>query len=87
MACLAPHLDPGERSVGTRIELAHMAATPIGMTVYIEATLTGIDRRRLTFDIHARDDNEEIGAGRHERFLINLEQFLARAGAKRGLSR
>jgi len=87
LACLAPYLDPGEGSVGTRIELAHMAATPVGMTVRIEATLIGIDRRRITFDVRARDDNEEIGVGRHERFLINLEQFLARVGAKRGLSR
>jgi fluoroacetyl-CoA thioesterase len=82
LACLAPHLGPGEGSVGTRIELNHTAATPIGMTVRVEATLTQVDGRRLTFDVRARDDREEVGAGRHERFLIDRARFLARIAEK-----
>ncbi len=82
LACLTPYLGPGEASVGTRVELSHIAATPVGMTVRVEATLTGIDGRRLTFDVRARDDREEVGVGRHERFLIDRARFLARVAEK-----
>jgi len=82
LACLAPHLDHGEGSVGTRIELNHTAATPIGLTVRVEAVLTQVDGRRLVFDVRARDDQEDIGSGRHERFLVRLDRFLARVSEK-----
>ncbi|HEX4836278.1 MAG TPA: thioesterase family protein [bacterium] len=82
LACLGPHLEPGEGSVGTRIELSHTAATPIGMTVRVEAILTQVDGRRLAFDVRARDDREEVGVGRHERFLIDRARFLARVAEK-----
>lgn len=82
LTCLAPHLGPGEGSVGTRVELSHTAATPVGMTVRVEATLTQVDGRRLVFDVRARDDREEVGVGRHERFLIDRARFLARIAEK-----
>ena len=75
-------LAPGEGTVGTRLDVTHDAATPIGLTVWAEAELTAVEGRKLTFAVSAYDQRERIGGGTHERFIIKPEKFLARAQAK-----
>ncbi|SHI66587.1 thioesterase family protein [Propionispora hippei] len=77
------HLPEGMSTVGIDLKIKHTAATPVGMTVRAEATLTGINGKRLTFAIKAFDDKEQIGEGSHERYIINVEKFLQKAGAKK----
>lgn len=79
---VAPQLEAGMTTVGTRLDVAHTAATPVGMTVRAVTELTEIDGRRLIFTVHAFDDAGEIGSGTHERFIVNAEKFLAKAEAK-----
>ena len=73
-----PELPEGESTVGTLVNVRHLAATPIGGHVVATAELIGIDDRRLVFRVSARDDTQLIGEGTHERFRIVLERFLAR---------
>lgn len=84
MEALAPHLEPGEGSVGTRIDITHTAATPPGMEVTVHVRCTGVDGRRTTWEIEARDEVEPIGKGTHERFTIDFERFNARVAKKAG---
>ncbi len=77
-----PYLDEGWGSVGTEVNIRHLAATPIGMTVRCESELIEVDGRRLVFTVKAYDDVELIGEGTHERFLINNEKFLKKADSK-----
>lgn len=79
---VAPQLDAGMTTVGTKLDVAHTAATPVGMTVRAETELTEIDGRRLIFIVRAFDELGEIGSGTHERFIVNAEKFLAKAEAK-----
>jgi predicted thioesterase len=80
---IEPHLPPGGSSVGTMVEVKHLAATPVGMTVRAEATLLETDGKRFLFAVEAWDDKEKIGEGRHERFIVpDLAKFLARAARK-----
>lgn len=79
---LAPVLESGQGSVGTKLEVSHDAATPIGMKVWAESTLVEVDRKRLVFEVAAYDEAGPIGKGRHERFLIDSEKFLAKVNAK-----
>jgi predicted thioesterase len=82
-AVLRPHLPQGAGTVGTMIEMRHLAATPVGMTVRAKATLLEADGRRYLFSVEAWDPIEKIAEGRHERFVIpRLEKFLQRALAK-----
>jgi predicted thioesterase len=76
------HLPPGGGTVGTRIDVRHLAATPVGMRAVIRATLREVDGRRLVFDIEGRDEAERIVEGTHERFQIDQARFLARIAAK-----
>jgi fluoroacetyl-CoA thioesterase len=76
------HLPPGAGTVGTRIDVRHLAATPVGMRATIRATLREIEGRRLTFDIEGHDEAERIVEGSHERFQIDQAKFLARIAAK-----
>lgn len=80
---VSAHLEPGQGTVGTLMNVKHTAATPVGMEVTCEAKLIGIDRRRLVFSVCASDERGPIGEGTHERFIIDNEKFLARAQAKR----
>ena len=75
-------LAPGEGTVGTRLDVTHDAATPIGLTVWAEAELTAVEGRKLTFAVSAYDQRERIGGGTHERFILKPEKVLARAQAK-----
>jgi len=79
---VAPALAPGQATVGTRVDIAHLAATPVGMTVTITVELTAIDRRRLAFRIGVRDELDEAGRGTHERFIIDGAQRLPRLSDK-----
>ena len=78
VAALKPHLAPGQRSVGTHVDVSHVAATPIGMTARCEIELVEAEGRRLKFKVLCTDDKGPIGEGFHERALIDLERFLAR---------
>ena len=73
-----PGLAAGQATVGTRVDVAHLAATPVGMTVTITVELTEIDRRRLAFRVEVRDEMDEAGKGTHERFIVDGAQRLPR---------
>ena len=75
-------LAPGEGTVGTRLDVTHDAATPVGMKVWAEAEVTAVEGRKITFAVAAYDETERIGGGTHERFLIKPEKFLSRVQAK-----
>ena len=60
---IKPYLDPGESALGTRVDVRHLSATPVGRTVVGEATVTGVDGRRIEFSIRATEGREEIGTG------------------------
>lgn len=79
---LQPFLPPTQSSVGTRVDVAHSAATLLGQTVTCTATVTEVDRRRIVFDITAHDGVETITSGSHERFVVDLEKFGARLAEK-----
>ena len=83
LAAVAPLLPEGATTVGVRVDITHLAPTPVGFGVDIEATLVEVDGRRLSFDIVARDDVEEIGRAKHDRAIIDVERFLTRIEAKR----
>ncbi|MEU4700453.1 thioesterase family protein [Nonomuraea dietziae] len=72
------HLAPGETSVGTRVELDHLAASPVGTHVEISAELTAVDGRRLVFNFTARDRAKLVGKGTIERVVVDREKFLGR---------
>ena len=78
-----PLLPPGQKTVGTRIELKHMAATPLGMHVTVHAELVEVNDRRLLFQIEAYDEVEKIGEGKHERFIIDIDRFNRKLADKR----
>lgn len=82
---LAPHLPPGTTTVGVRIDVQHLAATPVGLDVRAQATLRAQDGRNLIFDIVARDNTEEVARAVHQRVLVDEQRFLARAVSKAGL--
>lgn len=75
-------LPPGHQSVGTRLDITHVAATPVGMRVRAGAEVVRVDGRRLTFRVWADDEKERIGEGMHERIVIDVARFDARAQAK-----
>lgn len=71
-------LPPGQATVGTRVDVAHVGAALVGMTVTITVELTEIDRRRLGFKVEVRDELDEIGKGTHDRFVVDGTQRLPR---------
>ena len=79
---LAPYLSSDQRTVGTRVDMTHMAATPIGMTVTAEVELVEINDRTLRFKALCRDEAEVIGEGLHERAVIDHARFMARLARK-----
>ncbi len=82
MEALRPHLEAGERTVGTHIDVSHIAATPVGMTVTAEVELVQIQGRKLQFKVSCRDDVDLIGDGSHERTVIDNAKFVTRVSAK-----
>lgn len=79
---LAGHLEPGETTVGTWIEVSHLAASPVGVVVSAEAELTGVDGRKLTFAVVAHDHRQKVGEARHQRMIVSRQRFLEKTAAK-----
>jgi fluoroacetyl-CoA thioesterase len=77
---VANSLDEGDVTVGTVVNVRHLAATPLGQHVRAMAELIEIDGRRLVFKVEAYDEKQKIGEGQHERFIVNLERFKQRIG-------
>jgi predicted thioesterase len=80
---LLAHLDPGEDSVGTRVEIDHLAATLLGMKVTISVAIAEVKGRAVVFDVSATDGLDTICRGRHSRFVANIEQVKQRLKQKR----
>ncbi len=85
MACrdfMLEHADEGEDSVGIAVEITHGAATPLGMDVELTVTVSQIDGRQVWFDVVARDAVDEIGRGRHGRFMVAVDKLRQRIAGK-----
>lgn len=83
-SALAPFLEEGETSVGIMIHSSHDAATPQGMKVFVEATITAVKGKKVSFEIIARDEKDMIGKATHDRFIVVQERFEAKANQKKG---
>ena len=81
--CINPHIDwPIEQTVGTHVNVSHLAATPPGLEVTATVELIEVDGKKLVFSVEAHDGVDVISKGRHERFVINKERFDAKLGEK-----
>ncbi len=78
-----PQLDLGFDTVGTLVNIRHLAATPLGMQVTFHSEILAVEDRRITFKVEAYDEREKIAEGVHERAIVNIERFAARVQAKR----
>jgi predicted thioesterase len=78
-----PMLEPGHDTVGTHVNVAHLAAAPLGMMVTFQAEVTAVRDRRVQFRVEAFDEKEKIGEGTHERAIINVAKFATRLAAKK----
>ncbi len=81
-ATMRPYLAPGQDSVGLRVDVRHLAATPKGMRVRATATVREIDRRRVTFDVVIEDEVEKVGEATHDRFIIDGDRYTERLKQK-----
>lgn len=79
---ITPYLDEGESSVGSEIAVRHLAATPLGFRVRVEAEVTAVDGKRISFALSAFDNQEKIGEGTHERYVIDMARFMERVRRK-----
>jgi predicted thioesterase len=79
-----PLLDAGFDTVGTHVNVAHLAAAPIGMSVTFTVEVIGVDGRRVEFRVAARDEKEKIGEGTHQRVIVNVAKFATRLAEKKG---
>jgi len=77
-------LPAGYQTVGTRLDVSHIAATPVGMRVTASAEVAEVNGRKLVFKVWAEDESEKIGEGIHERIIVDLERFDSRVGQKAG---
>lgn len=82
LTAIKPYLEAGESAVGSRVDLQHVAATPLGQRVTAWAEVTAVSGRRVEFKVRAEDETEEIGTGTHERVVIDLRKFGERLAAK-----
>ena len=80
---LLAHLDAGEDSVGAHVSIDHLAPTPMGLSVAIHIRIAEVDRRKVVFDFTVRDPLEEVGRGRHVRFVVDTAKTRERLAAKR----
>lgn len=80
--CAGAFLDENETTVGTMVNIKHLSATPVGMTIRAEAEITETEGRRINYRIAAYDDAGMIGEGTHERFVINREKFMQKVETK-----
>lgn len=79
---IAPHLAEGESTVGTKLDVSHLSATPMGMKVWAESEVTLVDGKRIELSVSAYDEKGLIGQGTHERFIVTDERFLAKTARK-----
>ena len=79
---VATHLDAGQGTVGTELNIKHLAATPVGMKVWCDTELIEVDGRRLIFRAEAFDECGKIGEGTHERFIVDNEKFQQKTDSK-----
>jgi fluoroacetyl-CoA thioesterase len=79
---MEPHLDAGEGSLGIHVDFSHLAATPPGLTVTVDAECTAVNGRKLSFQVRAHDGVDLIGEGRHERAVVAWDKFNARVAQK-----
>jgi fluoroacetyl-CoA thioesterase len=82
LSSVAPYLEEGFTTVGTRIDVKHLAATPVGMEVVISSRLVEVEGKRLLFAVEARDQVDMIGKGTHERFIVKTDSFIKRTEGK-----
>jgi fluoroacetyl-CoA thioesterase len=80
---LLEHLDPGEDSVGAHVSIDHLAPTPMGLQVTVDVKIAEVDRRKVVFEFSVRDPIEEVGRGRHVRFVVETAKTRERLAAKR----
>ena len=80
--CVQPYLAQGQATVGTRVDVAHVGAALVGMTVTITVEVAEIDRRRVGFRVDVRDELDEVGKGTHDRFVVDATQRLPRLQEK-----
>ena len=76
------YLPEGQSTVGTKVDISHIAATPVGMKVRCETELIEVDRRRLVFSVNVYDEVEKIAEGTHERFIVDDNKFQTKADSK-----
>lgn len=81
---MAPHLAPGEQSVGAGMDLKHTAPTPLGMKVRAVTELVEVDKRKHVFRLEAFDEKEKIGEATHVRYIIDAAKFMQKVEAKKG---
>jgi fluoroacetyl-CoA thioesterase len=81
---IKPYLEGDESAVGTRVDVRHLVATPVGRQVVGHAKVTGTEGRKIFFRVWATDGNDEIGVGTHERMVINIPRLVERMTAKYG---
>lgn len=79
---VAGELEEGQGTVGTKLAVEHVSASPLGAHITCKTTLVGVDRRRLLFSVEVSDDAGIIGQGTHERFIVDNERFLTKAKGK-----
>ena len=79
---IADALPEGKTSVGTSLQISHLAATPVGLEVYAEAEVTEVDGNTITFQVTAFDETGKIGEGTHKRAVVTSQRFLDRVYAK-----
>lgn len=79
---IAPGLNEGDSSVGTKLSISHLSATPVGLNVWAESEVTAVDGKRIEFKVSAGDEKGLIGEGTHERFIVTNERFLSKAAKK-----
>jgi predicted thioesterase len=82
LEAVLPYLQPNQDTVGIRVEMRHLAATPMGMKVTARCTLVEIDRRRLVFKAEVHDELEKVGEGSNERFIVDKEKQEQRIAEK-----
>lgn len=81
---MAPHLAPGEQSVGAGMDLKHTAPTPLGLKVRAVTELIEVDKRKHVFKLEAFDEKEKIGEATHVRYIIDAAKFMQKVEAKKG---
>ena len=82
LECVKGTLDEGQSTVGTAVNIKHLAPTPVGMDVRYECTLVEVDRKRLVFEVKAYDEQSLVGEGTHERFIVNSQTFTEKCLAR-----